>query len=60
MVRTTMRNILAALDLLHTEAKDIHTGRFPLYSTSPTKRLEVITNGIDLQPNNILLGIKDD
>lgn len=55
-----MRNILAALDLLHTEAKDIHTGRFPLYSTSPTKRLEVITNGIDLQPNNILLGIKDD
>ncbi|CAG8938723.1 unnamed protein product [Penicillium salamii] len=39
MVRTTMRNILAALDFLHTEAGVIHT---------------------DLQPNNILLGIKDD
>ncbi|KAL4784407.1 kinase-like domain-containing protein [Aspergillus varians] len=39
MVRTTMRNILAALDFLHTEARVIHT---------------------DLQPNNILLGIKDD
>ncbi|KAF4230465.1 hypothetical protein CNMCM8980_002688 [Aspergillus fumigatiaffinis] len=39
MVRTTMRNILAALDFLHTEAGVIHT---------------------DLQPNNILLGIKDE
>ncbi|KAJ9292808.1 hypothetical protein DTO271G3_8383 [Paecilomyces variotii] len=39
MVRTTIRNILAALDFLHTEARVIHT---------------------DLQPNNILLGIKDD
>ncbi|KAL4934867.1 hypothetical protein BDV06DRAFT_217829 [Aspergillus oleicola] len=39
MVRTTVRNILAALDFLHTEAGVIHT---------------------DLQPNNILLGIKDD
>ncbi|OJJ42004.1 hypothetical protein ASPZODRAFT_137574 [Penicilliopsis zonata CBS 506.65] len=39
MVRTTIRNILAALDFLHTEAMVIHT---------------------DLQPNNILLGIKDD
>ncbi|KAJ9214878.1 hypothetical protein DTO166G4_3470 [Paecilomyces variotii] len=38
MVRTTIRNILAALDFLHTEARVIHT---------------------DLQPNNILLGIKD-
>ncbi|BCS04295.1 uncharacterized protein AKAW2_80096S [Aspergillus luchuensis] len=38
MVRTTMRNILAALDFLHTEAHVIHT---------------------DIQPNNILLGIKD-
>lgn len=27
MVRTTMRNILAALDFLHTEAGVIHTGR---------------------------------
>lgn len=26
MVRTTMRNILAALDFLHTEARVIHTG----------------------------------
>lgn len=34
-----MRNILAALDFLHTEAQIIHT---------------------DLQPNNMLLGIKDD
>ncbi|PLB37916.1 kinase-like domain-containing protein [Aspergillus candidus] len=41
MVRTTMRNILAALDFLHTKAG-------------------VITNIVDLQPNNILLGIKDD
>ncbi|OJJ45156.1 hypothetical protein ASPZODRAFT_100384 [Penicilliopsis zonata CBS 506.65] len=39
MVRTTIRNVLAALDFLHTEAQVIHT---------------------DLQPNNILLGIKDD
>ncbi|PYH94469.1 kinase-like protein [Aspergillus ellipticus CBS 707.79] len=39
MVRTTIRNILAALDFLHTEARVIHT---------------------DLQPSNILLGIKDD
>ncbi|RDL30360.1 uncharacterized protein BP5553_10238 [Venustampulla echinocandica] len=39
MVRTTLRNILAALDFLHTEARVIHT---------------------DIQPNNILLGIKDD
>ncbi|KAJ5352948.1 hypothetical protein N7452_001922 [Penicillium brevicompactum] len=39
MIRTTIRNILAALDFLHTEARVIHT---------------------DLQPNNILLGIKDD
>ncbi|KGO77687.1 hypothetical protein PITC_071700 [Penicillium italicum] len=39
MVRTTIRNVLAALDFLHTEARVIHT---------------------DLQPNNILLGIKDD
>ncbi|CAG7916448.1 unnamed protein product [Penicillium olsonii] len=38
MVRTTIRNVLAALDFLHTEALVIHT---------------------DLQPNNILLGIKD-
>ncbi|KAE8401792.1 kinase-like domain-containing protein [Aspergillus pseudonomiae] len=38
MVRTTIRNILAALDFLHTDARIIHT---------------------DLQPNNILLGIKD-
>ncbi|OOF99201.1 hypothetical protein ASPCADRAFT_394484 [Aspergillus carbonarius ITEM 5010] len=38
MVRTTMRNILAALDFLHTEARVIHT---------------------DIQPNHILLGIKD-
>lgn len=27
MVRTTVRNILAALDFLHTEAGVIHTGR---------------------------------
>lgn len=27
MVRTTMRNILAALDFLHTEAQVIHTGQ---------------------------------
>jgi hypothetical protein len=27
MVRTTIRNILAALDFLHTEAGVIHTGR---------------------------------
>ncbi|KAF4219278.1 hypothetical protein CNMCM5878_003582 [Aspergillus fumigatiaffinis] len=39
MVRTTIRNILAALDFLHTEARVIHP---------------------DLQPNNILLGIKDE
>ncbi|PLN86365.1 kinase-like domain-containing protein [Aspergillus taichungensis] len=39
MVRATMRNVLAALDFLHTEAQVIHT---------------------DLQPNNMLLGIKDD
>ncbi|OQD60225.1 hypothetical protein PENPOL_c026G10422 [Penicillium polonicum] len=39
MIRTTIRNVLAALDFLHTEAQVIHT---------------------DLQPNNILLGIKDD
>ncbi|KAL4780116.1 kinase-like domain-containing protein [Aspergillus varians] len=39
MVRTTIRNVLAALDFLHTDARVIHT---------------------DLQPNNILLGIKDD
>ncbi|EAW16922.1 putative protein kinase [Aspergillus fischeri NRRL 181] len=39
MVKTTIRNILAALDFLHTEARVIHT---------------------DLQPNNILLGIKDE
>ncbi|RAL01305.1 kinase-like protein [Aspergillus ibericus CBS 121593] len=38
MVRTTMRNVLAALDFLQTEARVIHT---------------------DIQPNNILLGIKD-
>ncbi|EAW06693.1 protein kinase domain protein [Aspergillus clavatus NRRL 1] len=38
MVRTTIRNILAALDFLHTDARIIHT---------------------DLQPSNILLGIKD-
>ncbi|KAB8213320.1 kinase-like domain-containing protein [Aspergillus novoparasiticus] len=38
MVRTTIRNILAALDFLHTDAQIIHT---------------------DLQPSNILLGIKD-
>ncbi|CAG8195129.1 unnamed protein product [Penicillium olsonii] len=38
MVRTTIRNVLAALDFLHTEAHVIRT---------------------DLQPNNILLGIKD-
>ncbi|RDW64490.1 uncharacterized protein DSM5745_09901 [Aspergillus mulundensis] len=39
IVRTTIRNVLAALDFLHTEAGVIHT---------------------DLQPNNILLGIKDE
>ncbi|GIK07106.1 hypothetical protein Aspvir_002761 [Aspergillus viridinutans] len=39
MVRTTIRNILAALDFLHTEAGVVHT---------------------DLQPNNVLLGIKDE
>ncbi|KAE8371693.1 kinase-like protein [Aspergillus bertholletiae] len=39
MVRTTIRNVLAALNFLHMDARIIHT---------------------DLQPNNILLGIKDD
>lgn len=39
MVRTAMRNVLAALDFLHAEARVIHT---------------------DIQPNNILLGIKDE
>ncbi|KAJ5355463.1 uncharacterized protein N7496_012675, partial [Penicillium cataractarum] len=57
MVRTTIRNILAALDFHHTEAKVIHTGMSPL---DPTKSSQLITKNIDLQPNNILLGIKDD
>ncbi|KAL4958916.1 kinase-like domain-containing protein [Aspergillus stella-maris] len=39
MVRTTIRNILAALGYLHMEARVVHT---------------------DIQPNNILLGIKDE
>ncbi|KAE8140333.1 kinase-like protein [Aspergillus pseudotamarii] len=39
LLKTTLRNILAALDFLHSEAQVIHT---------------------DLQPNNIMLGIKDD
>ncbi|KAL5361130.1 kinase-like domain-containing protein [Aspergillus floccosus] len=39
MVRTTMRNVFAALDFLHAEARVIHT---------------------DIQPNNILFGIKGD
>ncbi|KAL4788916.1 kinase-like domain-containing protein [Aspergillus venezuelensis] len=39
MIRTTIRDILAALDFLHTEAEVIYT---------------------DIQPNNILLGIKNE
>ncbi|OJZ81013.1 hypothetical protein ASPFODRAFT_65521 [Aspergillus luchuensis CBS 106.47] len=34
MVRTTMRNILAALDFLHTETQVIHTGPVPRKSLS--------------------------
>ncbi|KAJ5551643.1 hypothetical protein N7535_000412 [Penicillium sp. DV-2018c] len=57
LLRMTIRNILGALDFLHTEAKVIHTGGYYFIAT---EGLEVISNGIDLQPNNILLGIKDD
>jgi hypothetical protein len=34
MVRTAMRNVLAALDFLHAEARVIHTGSYSLHRES--------------------------
>ncbi|GES57283.1 kinase-like protein [Aspergillus terreus] len=57
MVRTAKRNVLAALDFPHAEARVIHTGSYCLHRESIA-----ITGsgGVDIQPNNILLGIKDE
>lgn len=56
VLRVSIRQLLAALDFLHKDARIIHTGGFIVLSVAwPTAN-----SSLDLQPSNLLRGINDE